>query len=146
MSKSKLRQFALACCSSLAMASVFISSSQAEPMTFQSAVAEYKAGKYQAALPKFKAFAQANPNNIMARYYLALCHHALGHVELARQDYNLVISNGDASYKALAQNALTRLGSKSSSGASTSSPDPNTPSQVAPNRKAKKVIDFYADW
>lgn len=82
----------------------------------------------------------------MVRYYLALCHHALGHVELARQDYNLVISNGDASYKALAQKALTQLGSKSSSGASTSSPDPNTPSQVAPARKAKKVIDFYADW
>ncbi len=146
MFKIHLNKLAAALCLSMVVSGTFLIGSHAAPMTFQSAVAEYKAGKYQSALAMFKAFAKASPNNVTVHYYTALCHHALNHVEQARQEYNFVIANGEPSYKALAEKAMSRLGIAQTSNATAASQNPNSPSQAVPARRAKKVIDFYADW
>ncbi len=143
----KLYKLTLTLGSSIIIGAAFVPRALAEPLTFQSAVAEYKAGKYSSALVMFKAFAKASPNNVLVHYYLAMCHHNMGHVDQARQEYNFVVAKGEPSYKALAEKGLTRLtGSPAAAGASNASQDQNAPSQVAPARRAKKVIDFYADW
>ncbi len=144
MIKKRLNKWAIALCCSIAIGgSYFYNSVQAAPMTFQSAVAEYRAGKYSSALPMFKAFAQSSPNNIQVHYYLAMCHHRLGHVEQARQEYNFVISRGEPSFKALAEKGLTSLaGASASSGAVSSSSGSSVPS----SQRAAKVMDFTATW
>lgn len=146
MFKNNLSKLASALCLSIVISGAGLSDLHAAPMTFQSAVAEYKAGKYQSALAMFKAFAKASPNNVTVHYYTALCHHALNHVEQARQEYNFVIANGEPSFKALAEKAMSRLGSAQPSSATAASQGPTSPSQAVPARRAKKVIDFYADW
>jgi len=147
MKRMNLYKLTLTLGFSIIFGTAFVPKALAAPLTFQSAVAEYKAGKYSSALAMFKSFAQASPNNVLVHYYLAMCHHNMGHVEQARQEYNFVVARGEPSYKALAEKGLTRLtGSHNTAGSSNAAKDPNAPSQVAPARRAKKVIDFYADW
>jgi len=146
MLKNKLNNLALALSCSIVIGGVcLINTVEAGSLTFQSAVAEYKAGKYQSALAMFKSFAQASPNNALVHYYLALCHHNLNHVEQARQEYNFVIAKGEPSYKALAEKGLSRLGGSASVSASSPS-SAGSASQVPAAQRAKKVIDFSAEW
>lgn len=130
---------------------VVVTKALAAPMTFQSAVAEYRAGKYSSALAMFKAFAQSSPNNVQVHYYLAMCHHRMGHVEQARQEYNFVIAKGEPSFKALAEKGLTSIaGASASSGAVASSSGSTTGSSsstpVPASQRAAKVMDFTATW
>mgnify|MGYP003384433100 FL=1 len=120
----------------------------AAPMTFEGAVADYKAGKYQSALSMFKTINASRPNNAYVRYYMGLCQHRLGHIDQAKQEYQAVISIGDTKLRPLAQQALSQLSGAHSSSGGYSSPagSASTPSQTTSSRKVKKVIEFYADW
>lgn len=120
----------------------------AAPMTFEGAVADYKAGKYQSALSMFKTINASRPNNAYVRYYMGLCQHRLGHIDQAKQEYQAVISIGDTKLRPLAQQALSQLSGAHSSSSGYSSPagSSSTPSQTTSSRKVKKVIEFYADW
>lgn len=125
---------------------------QAEQLTFQSAIAEYKAGKYREALSMFRAFNATSPNNATVHYWMALCHHQLGHIEQAKQEYQAVVASGDPRLKPMAEAGLGKVsgvrtsGSNSITAASTSSTSSVKPSQTSSAQKAKKVIEFYADW
>ncbi len=119
-------------------------------MTFQSAVAEYKAGKYQSALSMFKTFNASSPNNPLVHYYIGLCQHRLGHIDQAKQEYQFVVTAGDVKLRPMAQQALIQLSGTHASGggfvSQSQAGSATSPSQTSSSRKAKKVIEFYADW
>ncbi len=144
MKIKKLKKFLL----TLSLLSWIQSSALAAPMTFEGAVSDYKAGKYQSALSMFKTINASRPNNAYVRYYMGLCQHRLGHIEQAKQEYQAVITIGDTKLKPLAQQALSQLSGThtSSSGYSSPAGSASTPSQTTSSRKVKKVIEFYADW
>lgn len=128
---------------------------QAEQLTFQGAIAEYKAGKYREALSMFRAFNATSPNNATVHYWMALCHHQLGHIEQAKQEYQAVVASGDPRLKPMAEAGLGKVsgvrtsgsGSSFSSSSVTSTSNSSVkPSQTSSAQKAKKVIEFYADW
>lgn len=107
---------------------VFSSGVQAGPISYQTAVAEYKAGKYQSALSMFRALNASSPKNALVHYYMALCQYGLGHVEQAKQEYQIVIDSGDVRLKPLAEAGLGKMskirtsGTPASSGTATGSP------------------------
>lgn len=148
--KSKLQKLILAISTLICVQSAAL----AAPMTFESAVAEYKAGHYQSALSMFKAFSASSPSNAYVHYYIALCQHRLGHIDQARQEYQFVIQGRDAKLAPMAQAAMAQLSRAHTSGSSGSqtpavangTAQSSSPSQVSPGRRAKKVIEFYADW
>jgi len=153
MKFKKLQKFLLAA----SMIVCVQSGALAGPMTFESAVAEYKAGKYQSALPMFKSFAARSPNNALVQYYIGLCQHRLGHVEQAKQAYQIAVSARDARISPMAQSALSQISGVRTSGSSGSTGGSSnqiqsggastaSPSQASSRGKAKKVIEFYADW
>jgi len=127
-------------------------SASAAPMTFESAVAEYKAGKYQSALSMFKTFSASSPSNPYVHYYIGLCQHRLGHIDQAKQEYQFVVNSRDGKLSPMAQQALSQLSGARTSGGSVSqgaagqAASSGSPSQVSSSRKAKKIIEFYADW
>ncbi|MDX2107980.1 MAG: tetratricopeptide repeat protein [Candidatus Melainabacteria bacterium] len=147
--KSKLQKLILAVSALICVQSAAL----AAPMTFESAVAEYKAGHYQSALSMFKTFGASNPNNAYVHYYIALCQHRLGHIDQARQEYQFVVQSRDAKLGPMAQTAMAQLSRAHTSGSGSVSQAPasgttqgSSPSQVSSSRRAKKVIEFYADW
>lgn len=123
--------------------------------TFKGAVEAYNSGKYAAALQDFKVFKASSPNNVLTRYYLALCHQAMNHTSEAREEYQFVSSYGDPTLKSHALKGLAQLGSMRSSSSGTSvamsggysggSAKPTTPAAPAAT-KVKKIFEFYADW
>ncbi|MBZ0187939.1 MAG: tetratricopeptide repeat protein [Candidatus Obscuribacterales bacterium] len=122
----------------------------AQKTSYPQAVASYKSGNYAKALSQFKSVAAVYPNNPLVRYYLALSHQALGHMDLARAEYEKVATLGDQRLIALAQKGLAQLsGVKSHLGPS------SAPQQVAGGtaqpagvhkKIARKVLYFWADW
>lgn len=123
----------------------------AAPMTFDSAVAEYKAGRYQSALTMFKTFSATSPNNAYVHYYAGLCQHRLGHIDQAKQEYQAVLNSRDPKLSPLAQQAIAQLSRTHASGGTVAQSSSGTvsggsPSQTPSGRKARKVIEFYADW
>ncbi|MCA9805731.1 MAG: tetratricopeptide repeat protein [Cyanobacteria bacterium HKST-UBA02] len=139
---------------SLVIASVLMASLAAPPVlaqkiTYPQAVATYKNGNYAQALSQFKQVDAAFPNNAMVHYYIALCHQGLGHLNLARSEYQQVVNMGDARLAGLARQGLNQL-----SGAKTQVYSGGSPSQISatqqpamPAKKiARKVLYFYADW
>ncbi len=130
---------------------LFAGQALAGPVSLQAAIAEYKAGKYQSALTMFKTVNQTSPNNAMVHYYMALCHHGLGHTEQAKQEYQAVIASGDPRLKALAQAGMGKVSGVRSSGSSlpakaSGSSETGNSSQTTSATKVKKIIEFYADW
>lgn len=149
----------LASGSPLLIAMVAILSNQgteAAPVSFQQAVADYTAGRYSQANAEFETYKQAYPTNAMVHYYLALCKQALGHIEGAKAEYLWVTQNGDARLRGMAQSGFDQLSKAKYSGTSTSvatatpghttgtSATSSTP--VVATAKVKKIIEFYADW
>lgn len=129
--------------------------SEAAPVSFQQAVADYTAGKYSQANAEFETYKQAYPTNAMVHYYLALCKQALGHIEGAKAEYLWVTQNGDARLRGMAQSGFDQLSKAKYSGSSSSSVATATPSHTATSAsstpivataKVKKIIEFYADW
>lgn len=129
--------------------------SEAAPVSFQQAVADYTAGKYSQANAEFETYKQAYPTNAMVHYYLALCKQALGHIEGAKAEYLWVTQNGDARLRGMAQSGFDQLSKAKYSGTSSSSVATATPSHTATSAsstpivttaKVKKIIEFYADW
>jgi thiol-disulfide isomerase/thioredoxin len=131
--------------------------------SFQSAVADYNAGKYTVALNEFKQFEASYPKNGMSHYYLALCYQSLGDRTNARQEYNLTNQYGDATLKGYAQKALAFLGGSGGSGSAGSASTTSgaggsptfTPAQLVAAGRANgsiktaqvsEVMEFYTDW
>lgn len=130
---------------------VFANAASAGPLTFQAAVAEYKAGKYQSALSMFKQLSASSPTNALTHYWMALCQHQLGHTEQAKKEYQFVVNSGDARLKPLAEAGLGKMSGVRTSGSSTSPATASgtpagSPSQTTSANKVKKIIEFYADW
>lgn len=120
--------------------------------SFKDAVAAYNAGKYAQALQDFSAFKASSPNNVLTRYYLALCHQALNHTSQAKEEYNFVLSYGDPTLKGYASKGLAQMSglrSQSSSQASSAvikSGGGSVGQQAPAPTKVRKVIEFYTDW
>lgn len=123
----------------------------AGPVSFQQAVADYTAGKYNQAESELEGYKRAYPTNAMVHYYLALCKQAMGHLESAKAEYLWVSQNGDARLKGMAQAGFDQLSkvrsSNSSAVAATPAAATTAPAttQIA-SAKVKKIIEFYADW
>jgi len=113
------------------------------------AVRDYNAGSYSRALSEFQSLQSSYPTNALVHYYMALCEQSLGHLDQARNQFQWVISSGDARLKVLAQTGFSQLAGKSTqisySGGSASSAVPSASSSSAAG-KVKRVIEFYADW
>lgn len=148
------RQFISLSAISLLIIGISIGTANAGPPSFQQAVADYQAKRYQAALEKFKVISASYPNNALCHYYLGMTQQALGHIEQAKQEYQLSIQYGDVRLKQLGQQGLSILG-----GARTqiaygggSSPAPRAFSggsnagATQSKGKVKKIYEFYADW
>src|SRR5271167_4926872 len=75
---------------------VVVPSVRCAPASFHQATADYNAGRHAKALAEFEAYKTAYPSNALVRYYIALCHQELGHVDAARADFDWVSKNGDA--------------------------------------------------
>lgn len=139
---------------SLILASVLIASLAAPPVlaqkvTYPQAVATYKTGNYAQALAQFKQVDANFPNNALVHYYMALCHQGLGHLNLARSEYQQVTGMGDVRLAGLARQGLNQLSGAKTQVYSGGSPSqaPATQQPGAPAKKiAKKVLYFYADW
>lgn len=128
---------------------VFANAATAGPLTFQAAVAEYKAGKYQSALSMFKQLSASSPSNALTHYWIAVCQHQLGHIEQAKKEYQFVVNSGDPRLKPLAEAGLGKISGARTSGSTSSAPSgapAGSPSQTTAANKVKKVIEFYADW
>lgn len=119
---------------------------------YAQAVADYNAGKYGQAASEFETIKAQYPNNALTHYYLALCRQALGHFDKARQEYEWVSQNGDASLKGLAAQGMSRMSGvktsvSSSGGATHTASATQAPSNRPPaGAKVKKILEFYADW
>ncbi|MGD9684312.1 MAG: tol-pal system YbgF family protein [Candidatus Obscuribacterales bacterium] len=138
---------------SLVLASVLVASLAAPPVlaqkiTYPQAVATYKNGNYSQALSQFKQVDAAFPNNAMVHYYMALCHQGLGHLNLARSEYQQVVNMGDARLAGLARQGLSQLsGAKTQVYSGAPSQVSATQQPAMPAKKiARKVLYFYADW
>jgi thiol-disulfide isomerase/thioredoxin len=138
--------------------------------SFQSAIADYNAGKYTVALNEFKQFEARYPTNAMSHYYLALCYQSVGDRTNARNEFNMTNQYGDATLKGYAQKALAFLGGSGSSGGSggssgsAGSGGSGSSSGGAPaiaismhdltsgaissgkTSKVSEVLEFYTDW
>lgn len=127
---------------------MFSGSAFAAPPSLKQAAINYKTGKYQDACNELKEIVRLKPNDMLAHYYLALSHQALGHISDAKLQYQWVISHGDAKFRGFAQTGLSQLGATSvSSSAQSLSPTPTSPTpgqQSGP--KVAKILEFYADW
>ncbi len=141
----------------------FLLPGRAAAPSFQSAVADYNAGKYAIALNEFKQFEASYPKNGMSHYYLALCYQSLGDRTNARREFNLTDQYGDAKLKGYSQKALAFLGGSSGSesagsGSTTSGAGGSptfTPAQLVAAGRANgsvttapvsEVMEFYTDW
>ena len=120
--------------------------------SFKAAVENYKAGKYASALEDFKYFKASSPNNVLTRYYLALCHQAMNHTSDARAEYEWVSRYGDPTLKSHAATGLAQLSSMRSVSTATRVPTSggNSVTPMPPSArvgsKVKKILEFYADW
>lgn len=133
--------------SALILASIFCGVYQPEARAngFQQAVLEYNQGHYTSALSEFQTFKRAYPNNALVRYYLALCHQALNHIDEAKAEYEWVGANAPADLAGKAKMGLSRLSGvrtsvafSGSSGAAASS--------GASQEKVRRILEFYADY
>lgn len=150
------RQFISLSALSLLIIGISIGTANAGPASFQQAVADYQAKRYQAALEKFKVISASYPNNALCHYYLAMTQQALGHIEQAKQEYQLSVQYGDARLKQLGQQGLSILGGAKTQiayGGGGSSPPQmisggsrNTTAAPQAKSKVKKIYEFYADW
>ena len=149
--------------STMAFAFLSVQSAFAAPH-FNQAVADYNAGRYSQAAAQFESVKAAYPTNGLNRYYLALCHQALGHLDQARQEYQYVATTNDARLKALAMQGMQKLGGASRT-TSTSGYNPNPAAVAAANAAmaamkngqmgsstnpnimpVKKIYKFTAPW
>lgn len=123
----------------------------AGPGSFEQAVGLYKSGKYAQALESFKQFGAAYPNNGLVHYYTAMSHQAVGHIDQAKQEYQLAANYGDASLKQLAAAGLAQLshvrtqGSYSGSSSATSASATQTASAPKAGAKVRRILEFYSD-
>lgn len=149
------RQFICLSTLSFVLIGISLNSVSAGPPSFQQAVGDYQAKRYQAALEKFKTISSSYPNNALCHYYLAMTQQALGHIEQAKQEYQLSIQYGDARLKQLGQQGLAILGGAKTQiaygGGGSSAPQMlagGSRSSSAPQakNKVKKIYEFYADW
>ena len=104
------------------------------------AVADYNAGKYAQAANEFEALKQTDPNNVVVRYYLALCRERLSQRGPARYEYEWIAQFGDDKTKALAAQGLARLNGATSSSTSTAGGGQSSRPLV------KTVLEFSAEW
>ena len=127
----------------------------AAPVSFDQAVADYKAGKYGQALSEMQAYAAAYPNNALVRYYIALCQQSIGHFDQAKTEFDWVAKNGDVRLRSMAEAGLQQLSRAHTQ--TTSAPTiaaATPPRSAAPalaqvhggNAKVSKVLEFYTDW
>jgi uncharacterized protein YkwD len=87
---------------------------QCAPASFQQAIADYRSGHHARALSELEAYKAAYPSNALVRYYIGLCHQQLGHVSVARTEFEWVTRCGDARLQGLAAAALNQLSPGSS--------------------------------
>ncbi len=116
---------------------------------FSQAQAEYNNRNYAGALAQFKALQTKYPNNELVHYYLALSNQAMGQIGLAKQEYQWVIDHGKSNLRGQAEKGLSQLGAARSSTTSHASASLSTNSGAkgaTTQGKAKRVIDFWAEW
>jgi hypothetical protein len=126
---------------------MFAGSAFAAPPNLKQASINYKTGKYQEACNELKEIVRLQPTNMLAHYYLALSHQALGHMSDAKLQYQWVIAHGDAKFRSFAQTGLSQLGTANVSSSSQSlSPTATSPAPASGKPKVAKILEFYADW
>lgn len=140
----------------------------AQGAEFNSAKAQYSAGKYSAALSTFSSLAAKQPGNATYHYYAALCNQAMNRIEPAKQEYLKVYNSNDKTLQrqaAVGYNQLTHVASRltSSSGSSSSSSTTTSPPSATPPGgsgypggdsggssasvgQVKTVYEFYTSW
>jgi tetratricopeptide (TPR) repeat protein len=79
------------------------------PPTFNEAVKDYNSGDYRKALIKFQKFRDANPSNLVVRYYQGLCYQGLNALSEAREEFSFVVQNDTGDLRAKAKVGLDRL-------------------------------------
>lgn len=148
--------------SSLVSAFVAMPGSYCAP-NFNQAMADYNAGRYGQAAAQFEAVKAAYPTNALNRYYLAMCHQALGHFDQARQEYQYVATTNDARLKGLAMQGLQKMGGARSTPTAGYNPNPaavaaanaamaamkngQTATSTNPNAlPVRKIYKFTAPW
>jgi tetratricopeptide (TPR) repeat protein len=78
--------------------------------TFDSAVADYNAKNFNAALDKLHRLDRVNPNNEKVRYYMALCYQGAAQIASAKAEYTWVAENArDGTMRRNAQEALEKI-------------------------------------
>jgi len=120
--------------------------------SFQDAAALYNAGKYPQALSMLQTIEASYPNNPWVHYYMALSHQAMGHIEKAKAEYQIVVNSRDPKLCGMAATGLSQLSGIKTSGSGSSAPAPLASSsgggggQKLAMGKVKKVLDFWATW
>lgn len=133
----------------VALLLMFSGNALAAPPSLKQAATNYKAGKYMEACNELKDIVRLQPNNMLAHYYLALSHQALGHVGDAKIQYQWVIDRGDAKFRGFAQQGLAQLTHTTVRGSAQSLTPAATitqPGQKNASPKVAKILEFYADW
>jgi len=124
---------------------------EATPVSFQQAVADYNGGKYSVALSELDGYKKMYPTNALVHYYSALCHQALNHLTEARTDYQYVAEHGDARLQSMSRTAIDQLSRLHSQGSSsvasvTPSSQPRLVANAVAHAKVKRILEFSADW
>jgi uncharacterized membrane protein YgcG len=125
--------------------------------SFQEAAALYNAGKYPQALSMLQTIEPSFPNNPWVHYYMALSHQAMGHIEQAKAQYQIVVNSRDPKLCGQAATGLSQLSGVRTSGGGGSSASTAAASsgggsggggggQKLAMGKVKKVLDFWAVW
>lgn len=135
----------------IALVTIFLmlaGSAFAAPPSLKQAAINYKANKFQEACNELKEVVRLQPNNMLAHYYLALSHQALGHISDAKLEYQWVTVHGDAKFRGFAQTGLSQLGAANvSSSAQSLAPTAGSATPPQPGKpKVAKILEFYADW
>jgi thiol-disulfide isomerase/thioredoxin len=122
----------------------------ASPAIYDQAVDEYNAGRYAKALSKFESCKAVEPNNLLVRYYEALCLQNLASFETAKAEYQWVAIHSNDRLRSMALSGLHQLSHRrahaDSMGGARSYAAAVYPTVVQTKSKVSTVLDFYADW
>jgi thiol-disulfide isomerase/thioredoxin len=138
----------------LALAVVFVQVPLYAAPNYNQAVKDYSAGNYAKALSEFDECRTAYPNNVLVRYYRALCLQSVGHFAQAKDEFQWVYQHGDPRMRAMAQSGMGQLSHVTTQSISaadrtstiTQAQTKELLTQTQSKGKVKKVLDFYADW
>lgn len=123
-----------------------VDSAKAESTPRDAAVKAYKAKKYSDAAAQLQSCLQANPNDDLSHYYLALSYQQLKQLSEARKEYEWVLSSSaNDSLKSKAKQGLENLDKAAGKTGETSSANFVKPAAAVTASKPK-VIEFSATW